>query len=77
MMTPIVNGIRKEYGRELNFVYVCLEEERGRDLARQYGIQGYPVVLLLDSEGNRVNVIRGVVAPVVLENAIGDLLAAE
>ena len=77
MMTPVVNGIRSDYRWKLNFVYASLEEQSGQDLARQYGIRGYPIVLFLDSEGNKVNIIRGAVPRVVLEKAIDDLLAKE
>ncbi len=77
MMTPIVNGIRKDYRRKLNFVYASVDGQSGQDLARQYGIRGYPIVLFLDSEGNKVNTIQGVVPHVVLEKAIDDLLAKE
>ena len=77
MMTPIVNGIRSDYRRKLNFVYAPLDGQSGKDLARQYGVQGYPIVLLLDNEDNRVNIIRGVVSHVVLERSIDNLLAGE
>lgn len=73
-MTPIVNGIRGDYGRKLNFVYASLDGQSGKDMARQYGVQGYPIVLLLDSEGNQANIIRGVVARGVLSKAIDDVL---
>ena len=75
MMTPIVNGLRSDYGRKLNFIYASVDEQSGKDIAKQYGVQGYPIVLLLDSRGNKVNVIRGVVPRTLLEKAIDDLLA--
>ena len=76
-MTPIVNGIRSDYKRQLNFTYASLDEESGQGLAKQHGVEGYPLVLLLDSEGNNVNVIRGVFPRTVLEAAVDDLLAQE
>ncbi|MFQ5857797.1 MAG: hypothetical protein ACE5LU_19505 [Anaerolineae bacterium] len=76
-MTPIVNGIRSDYRRKLNFVYASMNEQSGKDLARQHEVWGYPIVLLLDSEGNKANIIRGVVPRAVLEKAIDDLLAGE
>ena len=76
-MTPIVNGIRSDYRRKLNLVYACLDKQGGKDLARQYEVQGYPIVLLLDSEGNKANIIRGVAPRAVLEKAIDDLLVEE
>jgi thioredoxin-related protein len=77
MMTPIVNGIRGDYRRKLNFVYASLDEKSGKDLARRHGVIGYPVVLLLDGEGNKANTIRGVAPRAVLEQAIDELYAKE
>jgi thioredoxin-related protein len=76
-MTPIVNGIKNDRGRQLNFVYACLDEQSGRDIAAQHGVVGYPLILLLDSQGNKVNTIRGVFPRVVIEKAIDELLAEE
>ena len=44
-MTPIVNGIRNDYRRELDFVYACLDEQSGRDVAAEYGVA--PEAMLL------------------------------
>ncbi len=73
-MTPIVNGIRGDYKRQLNFVYACLDEQSGREVAAQQQVEGYPLILLLDSKGNKVNVIRGVYPRAVLAKVIDDLL---
>lgn len=75
-MTPIVDGIRSKYRGELNVVYATLEDKEGRELADRYGILGYPVVLLLDREGERISLLRGVVPQPTLEQAVEKLVRA-
>lgn len=76
-MTPIVNEIEKEYGKQLNVIYAEVEQQKGKELARQHGIIGFPTILLLDSEDERVNLFRGVIPRTVLDQALGDLLQTE
>jgi thioredoxin-related protein len=74
-VTPIVDGIRREYRGRLNVVYVSIDRSDGKELAREYGVVGTPTILLLDSEGNQVNVLRGSFPPSLVEQAVEDLLA--
>lgn len=73
-MTPIVNEMEETYRKQLNFIYAELEQQQGKELARHHGIIGYPAVLLLDGEDERVNLFHGVIPRQVLEQAIEDLL---
>lgn len=73
-MSPVVDGIRSKYRGELNVIYATLEDEKGRELADQYGIIGFPVILLLDGQGERVSLLRGVVPQPSLEQAVEDLI---
>jgi thioredoxin-related protein len=74
-VTPIVDGIRREYRGRLDVVYVSIDRSDGKELAREYGVVGTPTILLLDSEGNQVNVLRGSFPPSLVEQAVEDLLA--
>jgi len=76
-MTPIVDGLEREYGRQLKVVYATVEEQEGKALARQHGIIGYPTFLLLNSQGERAYVLRGIVPQSILEQTVEDLLSAE
>jgi thioredoxin 1 len=73
-MTPVVNEIEQKYGRQVDIVYAEVDQQDGKDLARRYGIIGYPTVLLLDSSGERFGLLRGVVPLASLEKAVDDLL---
>ena len=74
-MTPIVDGLKRKYRRQINVVYVSMDRPNGRKSAKQYEIMGTPTFLFLDSEGNKVNVLRGSLPPSLIEQAIEDLLA--
>ncbi len=74
-MTPIVDGLKDEYGRQIDVDYANVKDQKTKDLARQYGIIGYPAFLFLDSSGERVNLLRGVVPQSILEKTIDDLLS--
>ena len=74
-MTPIVDGIKREYRGRLDVVYAGIDRPDGKKLAGQYGVVGTPTILLMDSQGNQVNVLRGLLPPELIEQAIEDLLA--
>lgn len=76
-MKPIVDQIKSAHRGELKVVYATLEDEEGKQLADQHGILGFPVVLLLDAEGERANLLRGVVPQPALERAVLDLIEAQ
>ena len=70
-----MDGIKREYRGQLNVVYVDLDRARGKETAKAHGVMGSPTLLLLDSKGNQVNMLRGAVSQSMLEQAIEDLLA--
>ena len=70
-----MNGIKREYRGRLNVVYASLDHTDGRKLAKQHDIVGTPTILLLDVEGNRVNVLRGALPASLIEGAVEELLA--
>ncbi len=70
-----MDGIKREYRGQLYVVYLDINRTRGKELAKEYGLMGTPTLLLLDSEGNQVNVLRGLLSRSALERAVDDLLA--
>ena len=70
-----MDGIKREYRGRLNVVYLDITRARGKEMAKEYGLMGTPTLLLLDSEGNQVNVLRGLLSKSALERAVDDLLA--
>ena len=59
-MNPIVDGVKKSYGRKINFVYVEMGTAKGKDEARDEGVMGTPTFLLLNGDDERVFMLQGV-----------------
>jgi thioredoxin-related protein len=74
-MNPIVDGIRKDYGGRINFVYVEMDEASGKQRARDEGVMGTPTFLLLDSNGERAYMLQGVHQRVTMEQHLDALLS--
>ena len=74
-MTPIVDGLRREYKRQLDVVYAEMDEADGKKLARELGAVGTPTILLLDSQGNQVKALRGSFPSSLIVQAIEETLA--
>lgn len=58
-------------------VVVDIDQQSGKELARQYGVVGTPTLVFLDDQGRTVQVLRGSFPPATLEQVVIDLLAAE
>jgi thioredoxin-like negative regulator of GroEL len=74
-MTPIVDGIKRQYRGQLNVVQVSMDETEGKELAREHGVVGAPTILLLDSDGNQVSILRGLLPPPLIRQAVEDLVS--
>ena len=76
-MTPVIDDIRDAYDRQLTVVYATIDEPEGKELAHRHGIIGYPTMLLLDSDGQEVGVLRGVVPKTLLVDMVDELIDQE
>lgn len=72
-----MDGIKREYRGQLNVVYVDIVQADGKQLAKQHGVVGTLTILLLNNEGDQINMLRGIFPPSVIEQAVEDLLARE
>jgi len=72
-LTPVVDKIRRKYHQRIDFVYVNVSQVEGERLGREHGVIGTPTLLLLDSEGERTNIMRGTFPESVIDHAVGDL----
>lgn len=76
-MNPIVDGLKKKYGRQVKFVYYEMSEPSGKKRAREEGVMGTPTFLLLDRNGERVYMLQGSQPREVMEQVLEQLLARE
>ena len=69
-----MDGIKRDYGRKINFVYVDMDQPEGKQRARDEGVMGTPTFLLLDSAGERVDILQGVHSRATMERHLDALL---
>ena len=76
-MNPIVDEVKREYGGKVEFEYVSMDDKAGKDRATEFGIIGYPNILILDSEGSEYDVLKGVIPKETLARTLDAVLAQE
>ena len=76
-MNPIVDEVRRNYSRRVNFETVSMDAPSGKDKATELGVIGYPNILILDSKGEQFSLLKGVVSQETIEKTLDDLLAQE
>ena len=76
-MNPIVDEVKSDYGRKVKFEYISMDDKSGKDKATEYGVIGYPNLLILDSAGEEFSLLKGVVPQASIEKALDDVLAKE
>lgn len=72
-----MNGIRRRYRSQLRVIIVDMDQQSGKELARQHGVTGTPTLVFLDRQDRPVQVLRGAFAPATVEQVVVDLLAAD
>jgi thioredoxin-related protein len=58
-------------------IVVDIDQQSGKELARQHGVTGTPTLVFLDRQGRPVQVLRGAFPPAAVEQAVVDLLVAD
>lgn len=76
-MNPIVDGLEKEYGREFKIVRVDIDEQQGKQLAREHGLIGQPAYVLFDKSGTTVRRLMGAQTAETFERDIEWILAQD
>jgi hypothetical protein len=71
-LAPVVNGLRKIYGKHINFVRVNIHDPKTIDLQTQLGFMTTPEFFLLDPQGH---VVRQWAEDITVDG-VGQVLAA-
>jgi thioredoxin-like negative regulator of GroEL len=50
-MAPIVDGLEAEYGDQVVFKRMNVNEADGNAAAQAYGVRGHPAIVVLDARG--------------------------
>jgi len=72
-MKPIVDELEQQYGREINFVRIDIDTDRGKDLARKHAFIGQPTFIFFDGSGQEVRRLQGPQTREALELALGQI----
>lgn len=65
-----MHGLEAEYGEQVNFVYLDIDDPANDGYKQALGYRYQPHILLLDGEGNVLNQWVGPISRQDLENAI-------
>jgi hypothetical protein len=68
-MAPVVHGLEQQWGADINFVYLDIDDSRNDDFKRTFGFTYQPLFILLDSEGEIVERWFGIVEESAFEAA--------
>ena len=53
-MAPKVSALKKEYEKDINFVFLNVDNQKWNNYIRKFNVNGIPQVNLLDSNGNLI-----------------------
>ncbi len=73
-MKPIVNGLENEYGTQIEFVPVNIDDEASAALKQQYSFRYQPHFLLVDANGEVIEEWLGYTDPELFEQAFAAIV---
>lgn len=54
-MAPVVHGLEQQWGDQINFVYLDIDDPRTESFKRQFGYRYQPHFFLLDGQGEIID----------------------
>ncbi len=73
-MKPIVDGVKSEYRRKINFVSINLSKPSGKQKGREIGVIGTPTLLFYDRDGEIAYRLQGSQPRELIENQLDNLI---
>jgi hypothetical protein len=73
-MAPIVHGLEAKYAKQIDFIYLDIDDPANDAAMQQLGFRVQPQFFLLDADGNVVQEWLGPVAADEFEAAFGQVL---
>jgi hypothetical protein len=68
-MAPVVHGLEQQWGADIDFVYLDIDDSQNDVFKRTFGFTYQPLYILLDSAGQIVERWFGVVEASAFESA--------
>jgi len=72
-MAPKVSSIKEEYEKDINFVFLNVDNQKWENYIRKFDVNGIPQVNLFDSKGNLKSTFIGKQEEFSLRESIADL----
>ena len=72
-MAPKVSALKEEYEKEINFVFLNVDNQKWENYIRKFDVNGIPQVNLFDSQGNLKSTFIGKQGDSIIEESIADL----
>ena len=73
-MAPKVSALKKEYEKDINFVFLNVDNQKWDSYIRRFQVNGIPQVNLFDRKGNLVSTFIGKQEEVTINDSINQLL---
>ena len=72
-MAPKISVLKDEYERDINFVFLNVDNQKWDNYIRKFEVNGIPQVNLLDSEGNLISTFIGKQEEIKIRESIDNL----
>ncbi len=76
-MAPKVSALKEEYEKDINFVFLNVDNQKWDNYIRKFQVNGIPQVNLFDSKGNLISTFVGKQEEITLRHSINQLEKAE
>ena len=72
-MAPKVSALKEEYEKDVNFVFLNVDNQKWDNYIRKFHVNGIPQVNLFEKEGNLISTFVGKQEEITIRNAIDQL----
>ena len=72
-MAPKVSNLKEEYEKDINFVFLNVDNQKWENYIRKYNVNGIPQVNLFDSKGNLKSTFIGKQEELAIRESISNL----
>ncbi len=72
-MSPKISVLKEEYERDINFVFLNVDNQKWDNYIRKFEVNGIPQVNLFDKKGNLITTFIGKQEEIKIRNSIDQL----
>ena len=72
-MAPKVSTLKEEYEKDINFVFLNVDNQKWNNYIRKYDVNGIPQVNLFDNRGNLISTFIGKQEEITIKDSINQL----